>query len=648
MTIIPYDDVLRAQTARSSSALAESVASKWFQSTLCSIREKELAVAHVDRTPDKDRPAAQLMKAALAKQKALLEEQRSAWRELHPSTVDHDMDDSVLEPTIGLESRSARTSSKDAASIGPHVQLEQGLKDWQPPWHATHPNMFATFPTAWPGLPTVLLHEQRHPSYWPSPPTNAWLYAGVVTDAAHLAALTTSKYASTYAVPILAIVGRALLPTAHRTNCVEWPLPIDPEKPSSCTSADHMRKTGTPGCIAADLHLLTADSAEHPALDVPDWLRLWPMLFSSYPLPDDYSKQRTDRTALRLQLAHELCGRSPPPWWCAPTDGAIGQATAAGLWTTELSSKLRGAMSARHAAQLYASHFWHSGVLASSALSCRAATAAAIIALQPACLSTADRARLQRLASPPPKTTRSFPLLQGIRDLTPNRINLATVIDPSTGQQVVYAPPKKHHQLGSARTMYQLLHKSAVSWCDDNCSVGNQPDSAWSHWRQKNCCSATHCPNADDNVHGTGFVLPTGHLLCPSCFTDWEAEILTRLNITRSQPCFKDAKGSCSGCTLATAPSRTRLRHLLVRGHLRDLCDHWHFLHHLPPNTMIQVTVVCILQLERELCDLHSTLDRKYILGVPSRIYTSVLGWLAWNFELLCTALPANHQYAAP
>ena len=148
-------------------------------------------------------------------------------------------------------------------------------------------------------------------------------------------------------------------------------------------------------------------------------------------------------------------------------------------------------MSTRNAAQLYTSHFWHAGVLASSALSCRAATAAAIIALNPACLSTADRTRLQRLASSPTKATRSDSLSQGPRDLTPNRVNLATVIDPSTGQQIVYAPPKKYHQLGSAKTMYQLLHRSAVSWCDENCNVGNQPDSAWSHWRQKNCCSAT-------------------------------------------------------------------------------------------------------------------------------------------------------------
>ena len=364
MTIIPYDDVLQAQTARSSPVLAESVANKWFQNTLCSIREKELAVAHMDRTPDKDQPAAQLMRVALAEQKALLEEQRSAWRELHPLTVDRDIDDSVLEPNIGLESRSARILSDHAASIGPHVQLEQGLKEWRPPWHATHLNASATFPTAWPGLPKVLLQEQRHSSYWPSPPANTWLYAGVVTSASHLGALT--KYASTHAVPILAIVSRALLSSEHRANCIEWPLPPDPDKPSSCTSADHMRRMGTPGCITASLRLLSADSATHPAFVLPDWLRLWPMLFSSYPLLDDYSRQRTDRTSLRLQLAHELCGRSPPPWWCASHEKAIGQATAAGLWTTELGSKLRGAMPARKAAQLYTSHFWQTGVLASS------------------------------------------------------------------------------------------------------------------------------------------------------------------------------------------------------------------------------------------------------------------------------------------
>jgi hypothetical protein len=297
-------------------------------------------------------------------------------------------------------------------------------------------------------------------------------------------------------------------------------------------------------------------------------------------------------------------------------------------------------MPARHAAQLHTSHFWHSGVLASSALSCRAATAAAIIALHPACLSrsTADRACLQRLASSPPKTTRSVPLLQGLRDLTPNRINLATVTDPSTGQQVVYAPPKKHHQLGSAKTMYQLLHRSAISWCDDNCNVGNQPDSAWSHWRQKNCCSATLCPNAsaDDNVHRTGFVLPTGHLLCLSCFTDWETEILTRLNITSSQPCFKDAKGTCSGCTLATAPSRTRLRHLLVRGHLRRPRRPLLPLYSPPAPEHYEPSMRPALHPRSQI---HTWSPFSHLYYLRPRVV---------GLELLCTAFPANHQHSAP
>ncbi len=221
----------------------------------------------------------------------------------------------------------------------------------------------------------------------------------------------------------------------------------------------------------------------------------------------------------------------------------------------------------------------------------------------------------------PPTATRPAPQRQGWRNPTPNRVDLVMVIDPSTGQQVVYAPPKKHHQLGSATTMYRLLHKSAASWLSDNSDIAAQPDSPWSHWRQtrKNCCSSSSCPNADDNARMTGFVLPTGHLLCLSCFTDWEATLLAQLHITRTQRCPRDAKGTCPGCTLATSPSR-RFLHLLVCGHLRDLC--YHFLHHLPSNTSNQV--VCILQ--RELCDLYSTLDRKYLLGIPARIIQCWIG----------------------
>jgi hypothetical protein len=93
---------------------------------------------------------------------------------------------------------------------------------------------------------------------------------------------------------------------------------------------------------------------------------------------------RGERTAHHCDfnsLANSVVGPLWTPWWCAPSDGAVGQATAAGLWTKELSALLRGAMPSHHVAQLYTSHFWQSGVLAPSTHSCRATTAAAIVAL---------------------------------------------------------------------------------------------------------------------------------------------------------------------------------------------------------------------------------------------------------------------------
>ena len=90
----------------------------------------------------------------------------------------------------------------------------------------------------------------------------------------------------------------------------------------------------------------------------------------------------------------------------------------------------------------------------------------------PPCFSASDRGRLQQLAHPLPTAALPTASHHGLGWPNPNphasRVNFATVIDPSTGQQVVYAPPKSHHQLGSATTMYQLLLKAAARWLTDN------------------------------------------------------------------------------------------------------------------------------------------------------------------------------------
>ena len=65
------------------------------------------------------------------------------------------------------------------------------------------------------------------------------MYAGIVTNPNHFHALTA--YAVDHAIPILAVVGKALLPEEAQARCVEWPVPASTVGPSACLSAEYMR-----------------------------------------------------------------------------------------------------------------------------------------------------------------------------------------------------------------------------------------------------------------------------------------------------------------------------------------------------------------------------------------------------------------------
>jgi hypothetical protein len=54
-----------------------------------------------------------------------------------------------------------------------------------------------------------------------------------------------------------------------------------------------------------------------------------------------------------------------------------------------------------------------------------------------------------------------------------------------------------------------------------------------------------------------------------------------------------------------------------------------------PRNATGSTGVVRILH--KELCDLRSTLDRKHLLGIPARVYHSVLGWSGWHYRKALT-----------
>ena len=626
MQIVPYAEVRRAQLERSTAPLNETGAHRWFAAMNCSIREKEHALRQAARTSDADMPAAQLLRAALAKQQTRLAEERELWHHSNRLLAPED-DANDIDRTLGLESRAAPDSGGATTPISPLMQLQQCLKHWMPPWEARRNRMNSTFPTAWSGVPTVLLSEQQESAAWPSPPTDSWLFAGLVTNAGHLQALTS--YGVAHQVPIMVILGHGLDSlNAPADDRLEWPLPHEFTIPAANYSALFLDSLGTPGHATASLCLL---SRGQPNPTLPAWLRLWPLLYSGHSNNAAYVRHATDSTSLRVQLVLELLSRPDIPWWRDCPAGATGQAQAAGIWTKELGDKLRGSMTPRAAAQLYACHFWNVGANAASISDCRAATASAICTLRPPSLSTTDLTQLQRFARPLHVNRPQPPRHHGWRGPLLIRVNLATVIDPATGLPVVYTPPRKHHQLGSVTTMYHTLLKAAAAWVSTNTQMSTHPNEAWGAWIQRGACSVPTCASTPDMAQLHGFVLPTGHLLCQTCFGNWESAIKERLQITAAQPCAKDVNGNCASCTLTSSHSRLGLRRQFIRSHLRDLCHC--LLRHLPPNTANRVVII----LHRELRDLHLTLDAQHLLGIPASIYGSLLGWFSWHYSRTIT-----------
>ena len=590
MQIVPYTEVRRAQLERSTTPLNETGAHRWFAAMNCSIREKEHALRQAARTSDADMPAAQLLRAALVKQQTLLAEERQLWQQSN-RLLAHEDEASDMDRTLGLESRAAPDSGG------------------------------ATFPTAWAGVPTIHLSDQQESAAWPAPPPDSWLFAGLVTNAGHLQAL--ASYGVTHRVPMLAILGCGLDSMHAPADRLEWPLPHEFTIPAANYSAQFLDSLGTPGHATASLCLLPWGQ---PNPILPAWLRLWPLLYSGHSDSAAHVRHDTDGARLRTQLVQEFQSRPDVQWWRDCPPGATGQAQAAGIWTKELGCKLRGSMTQRAAAQLYACHYWNVGANAASIRDCRAATASAICSLRPPSLSTADLTQLQRFARPLP--SRPQPARHhGWHGPLLSRVNLATVIDPGTGLPVVYTPPRKHHQLGPVTAMYHTLLKAAAAWVSANTLTSALPNAAWNAWIQRGVCAVPTCTSTPDTAQLHGFVLPTGHLLCQTCFEVWETAIKGQLQITAAQPCAKDAKGNCTGCTLTSSHSRLGLRRQFIRSHLRDLC-HCLF-RHLPSNTANRLVII----LHRELRDLHLTLDKEHLLGIPASIYGSLLGWFSWHYS---------------
>ncbi len=105
-----------------------------------------------------------------------------------------------------------------------------------------------------------------------------------------------------------------------------------------------------------------------------------------------------------------------------------------------------------------------------------------------------------------------------------------------------------------------------------------------------------------------GMVLLGGQLLCPPCHPKWETHVRREMGFIHNHRCPRDADGRCLHCTMEDVSARSKLRHLLVRGQLRDLIHQ--LFSHLPQNTQGQVANVFY----REARDLHRGQDHAFLI----------------------------------
>ena len=212
--------------------------------------------------------------------------------------------------------------------------------------------------------------------------------------------------------------------------------------------------------------------------------------------------------------------------------------------------------------------------------------------------------RLYQHARDPPKHALLVADHHGWQGAPQRQVNLGSVTDPISGEEVPFIPRRSHsgHQHATPQRLRDLLVTYFASFAakpDPNGRVPVRSDRAWERLVSEGTCCGLECQTDDNVTRAKGMVLLGGHLLCPLCHRKWEAHVRKEMGFSRNPCCPRDADGRCLRCTMEDVTARSKLRHLLVRGQLRDLVHQ--LFSHLPNNTRGHVANV----LYREVRDLH-------------------------------------------
>ena len=261
------------------------------------------------------------------------------------------------------------------------------------------------------------------------------------------------------------------------------------------------------------------------------------------------------------------------------------------------------------AARLESAHYHNAGVLAATTLSIREAMASALLRLDLTTMTAETKAGLKQHASTKPPT-RERAATHGWRGAL-EKLNLGTR-DTASAQQMPYLPKRATHTPASAQIVYNKLIKACFQGSPaDADGIGN----TWAHMLERGTCVHSTCEAPREQTLEQGRILPDGRLFCKGCHAHWERRVRDELHVGAGIKCEKHKDGTCISCSYGTAETRRKLRNLLLRGHMRDLCHQ--LFRQLPPNTQGQAATAIF----RAVRELHTELDQQILISIPESLH---------------------------
>ncbi len=619
---VPFIEVQRAQRDKSTPDVAVLGASKWFARMACALQQKKATIRQAG--PEGELfPAATLLRKAYQMQETELKEARENWESRTGCKSRMDGIDDELASCPRLESRSSNSDQLPEISLlGKLTMFEQTLHSWSI-FGDSPTSLYSSDSRAWAGIPSLEGVPIPLATAEGSDQVAPIVYCGWIRSVLHLSSLR--RDCDRRRMSLLAILPEDVTsPDQYVLGPIcWWPEPVEgvggPRKPESVSR----------GRLAIWHHPAQRSANQCPP--IPLFLSAWPLLFRDHPnIENGLTEGEIPRPSMLVALARMLRSGPKGQWWWPEEGGALGQALHTGLWTRSHGNSIAESMPRKEGAQLYATSYWNRSVLLASVMHCREVVATKIRDLDLPTVPPALSRRLYQHAS----TGQSKIVVEkehhGWEGSAQRLVNLATVTDPGTGEEVSFVPRRQQpgHQHVTPQRFRDLLLSYLRSFTapsgnkEPPVTLEVQP---WHSLVATGACCGRHCSADFVEIQNSGMVLMNGLVLCRTCHRKWEHHVRKEMGMHISTKCPRDVDGRCLSCTTTDVNSRPKLRSLLIRDQIRDLA-HALFAH-LPCNTQGHVANI----LYRQARTLHRGQDHALMISIPAVIHFKLLSLIAWH-----------------